>query len=291
MIFLGTAAAECCPDPFCSCAFCENARTTRDARELRRRSALLLDEENLIDFGPDVMSACGAYGVSLAKLKNIFVTHLHEDHFSYWNIAFLLCSLTPPPKPRIFMSEQAAEGLNDILQLLRSSRHAQMAGQIKESEQAISLRTVRPFERIILESGLAVMAVQGNHESFLQGERSLNYLFQKDGHTLFYASDTGRFLPSAYDALREYRLDKLVIEGSFGAKALPEGAGHLDYFSLCDTLEALMAQGTMTRHTRVFVTHIAHHARMSHDEYERKLQERFGEGIQLAYDGLRTCAW
>ena len=69
MLFLGTAAAECCPNPFCSCDFCERIRNSTDSRERRRRSALLLDQENLIDFGPDALSAAALFGIDLSHLK------------------------------------------------------------------------------------------------------------------------------------------------------------------------------------------------------------------------------
>ena len=50
MIFLGTGASEAIPNPFCTCEVCRKARTSRDHREKRGRSAFSIDEENLIDF-------------------------------------------------------------------------------------------------------------------------------------------------------------------------------------------------------------------------------------------------
>lgn len=287
MLFLGTGAAECCPNPFCSCDFCERARTTGDHREKRRRSALLLDGEDIVDFGPDVMAAAGAYGESLAGLRRIFLTHSHEDHFDYFNLTFLAMSRTPPPKPVLYMSRLAAQGLNELMDTLRGSRHPQIAEQVTDCDSLFSVRVLEPYRRVQLEEGFAVTPVQGNHQGFVAGEQSLNYLFERGEKTLLYAADTGRFFEETYRALRDIRLDTLVIEGSFGLQRLPEGAGHLDLYSLGDTLEALLAQGTVGPGTQVLVTHIAHHAQMSHDEYEQRLQQRFGSQVRLAWDGLR----
>src|ERR1700680_3510978 len=54
--FLGTAASEGYPDAFCDCANCRRAREVR-GRSLRRRSAALVNDDLLIDFGPDLMAA------------------------------------------------------------------------------------------------------------------------------------------------------------------------------------------------------------------------------------------
>ena len=76
MIFLGTGASQLIPNPFCDCRVCRYARQANDPREVRRRSALLLDAHTLIDAGPDVPAACNAYGKSLTELKSLFITHM-----------------------------------------------------------------------------------------------------------------------------------------------------------------------------------------------------------------------
>lgn len=60
MIFLGTGAAEMYPNPFCSCEKCERV--------------------TCIDFGPDVLAASQQYNAPLYDLRNIYLSHTHEDH-------------------------------------------------------------------------------------------------------------------------------------------------------------------------------------------------------------------
>ncbi|MBR4222457.1 MAG: hypothetical protein IKR81_14960 [Victivallales bacterium] len=50
---LGSAAAEGWPAMFCSCPACQKARAN-GGKDLRRRTAYLLDEDTLIDYGPDI---------------------------------------------------------------------------------------------------------------------------------------------------------------------------------------------------------------------------------------------
>src|SRR4051812_7715991 len=77
--FLGTAASEGYPDAFCGCANCERARAL-GGPSLRKRSSLLINDDLLIDLGPDVIAASLMHGISLARLRCCLQTHEHEDH-------------------------------------------------------------------------------------------------------------------------------------------------------------------------------------------------------------------
>ena len=79
MKFLGTAAADGLPGPFCACRTCQDAR--RRPERQRMRSMFMLDEKTLIDFGPDLCAACARQGLDMSALDTVFITHTHEDHF------------------------------------------------------------------------------------------------------------------------------------------------------------------------------------------------------------------
>src|SRR5699024_10320179 len=51
--FLGTAAAEAFPDPFCDCDYCEASRIAGGKR-LRLRASALINDDLIIDLGPDL---------------------------------------------------------------------------------------------------------------------------------------------------------------------------------------------------------------------------------------------
>lgn len=286
MQFLGTAAAECYPNPFCDCPACQRARQSADHRLKRRRSSFLLDENNLLDFNADVMAACGEFGVSLCRLRNVFITHLHEDHFDYWNVAFLLMSAGKPGPINIYVSQEGYDGLMPLLEQMKQLPHTQMTDQLKQMEKVCRFVPVKPFETF--ETGAwRVTPVRGNHDSFFNGERSLLYLFENGQSSLLYATDTGRFVPQTLDYLKNKPLSTLIIEGSFGATILPKDAGHLDIESLCETIDLLEQQGTVTPQTGIYITHIAHWSKYGFDEFQDILQRRYGKRIWLAYDGLR----
>jgi ribonuclease BN (tRNA processing enzyme) len=77
--FLGTAAANAFPEAFCKCRNCVQARTL-GGPSLRKRSAALINNDLLIDLGPDIMAAPHMHGCSLDQVRYCLQTHPHADH-------------------------------------------------------------------------------------------------------------------------------------------------------------------------------------------------------------------
>lgn len=80
LTFLGTAASPSMPLAFCRCENCRTARRL-GGRNLRRRSSALVNDDLLIDLGPDAPGAAFALGLDLADVQLCLQTHFHEDHF------------------------------------------------------------------------------------------------------------------------------------------------------------------------------------------------------------------
>ncbi len=79
LTFLGTAAANAFPEAFCKCNNCLAARS-EGGRSLRKRSAALINNDLLIDLGPDIMSASQLHQVDLTNVQYSLQTHPHADH-------------------------------------------------------------------------------------------------------------------------------------------------------------------------------------------------------------------
>lgn len=287
MIFLGTAAAELIPNPFCECELCKEARSSEDSRNRRRRSALLLDENNLIDIGPDVPQACSEFGISLSQLRNIFVTHAHDDHFSFSSLFGIKTSTTPPPHLRIFM---ASWTLKRIMNLEAPARLAGFS-QIDLFKDIYA----KNFDFIGLDPGityeidnLKVTPLKTIHQAQFEDEFALNYIFERNGKALLYASDTGIYPEETFRILSKFKIDTLVIEGTRGLGDFPITSGHLTYVSLNIMIDKMKQLGVMNNLTRIFVTHISHKAKMSHSQYDSRLKSDFGQNASVAYDGLEV---
>lgn len=287
MLFLGTGASEMFPNPMCGCEACRKALRSSDPREKRCRSAALFDGETMIDCGPDTISACVRYGASLEGLKRIFLTHSHSDHFCTTTLENLQMCITEAPRPEIYLSRAAYEGL--------MAHWGDMERQDPVLFKKIYGRwpaycTFVPMELYTDYSfgDLTVSAVEGRHNGFYKGENSLNYLFRKDGQTTFYACDTGRFFPETFEYLKNFRLDRMVVELAFGAATLPHDAGHMTLESLKETLEQLKSQGTVDDKTEILATHIGHKGLLLHEACDEALRSIWSGNIRTAYDGLEV---
>ena len=77
--YLGTGAAEGIPALFCHCDICNYARKMK-GKNIRTRAQLLIDNELLIDFGPDTLMHSIQYDIELANILYCLITHTHDDH-------------------------------------------------------------------------------------------------------------------------------------------------------------------------------------------------------------------
>lgn len=286
MLFLGTGAAELFPNPFCSCKTCQMAFASDDTHNHRRRSAILLDEENLIDCGPDMLNACIEFNAPLMRLKNIFITHLHDDHIDFRALNNLYMCSGPAPHLNMFMSPEAYAGLRRLksdIDTLDYTSAKRITDQILKDCDFIPLK---PFMEYLIDD-MTVSAVYGRHGGQFTEEKSLNYLFKKNGETTFLAFDTGLFHEETFEYLSGKRVDLMVIDGTFGSAPVGESCRHLNLQNLQRTVDRLVMQGTLYEKSRIVVTHIGHKGLLLHDEYDSIIKKMFGNRASVAYDGMR----
>ena len=78
--YLGTAASEGLPAPFCTCPVCQKARQ-EGGKSVRTRTQALVDESLLIDFPPDTYLHWLRNNFDFLKVTDLLVTHSHMDHW------------------------------------------------------------------------------------------------------------------------------------------------------------------------------------------------------------------
>lgn len=78
--YLGTAASEGVPALFCNCKYCKKARKL-GGKNIRTRSQTMINDDLLVDFGPDTYLHVLQNGINLLDIKNVLITHCHQDHF------------------------------------------------------------------------------------------------------------------------------------------------------------------------------------------------------------------
>jgi phosphoribosyl 1,2-cyclic phosphate phosphodiesterase len=265
--FLGTAASEGYPVPFCACANCEGARR-EGGRSLRKRSHALVDDALLIDLCPDLISSCQQHGVSLASVRYVLQTHEHDDHLD----PILLTLRTP------HYGVHGAPSLNVF-----GSRGALAKAELDAAAaQKLDLRThpVEPFQSFAV-GPYQVTSVLAAHAP--EKMTALLYLIERGSKSGFYATDTGPFGEETWAALARFGrpVDLLAMDHTFGFAK--QSSGHLNAEQFVEQLERMRSIGVVGPGTRVLAHHIAHHSNPPHDELSRLLGAK---GYAAAYDGL-----
>lgn len=285
-IFLGTGASEGIPAAFCNCPTCTRAREF-GGRNIRYRSSFLIDEENIIDLGPDFYHQVTENRLNMIGLRNIFVTHSHEDHISIPELGTRSSAIPNPEQTvNIYGSEKALGFIHDMMLRYLPSENR------KKPNHCFSLyrfQALKPFETYFID-GLTVVPIESSHYGTAPDELGMNYLItDRASRRFLYACDTGWYGENSWDYLRnnEIKPDYLVIECTYGTWELPyHSPGHLDYANLRLFLEKMSELGCITTETPVYVTHISHLNAHGYDEMRAYFNSLPWNLIQ-AYDGMR----
>jgi phosphoribosyl 1,2-cyclic phosphate phosphodiesterase len=277
-IFLGTAASEGYPDAFCGCENCEKARQV-GGPSLRKRSAALIDNELLIDFGPDLMAASMVHGVSLAKVRYCLQTHEHSDHLepSNFHSRSPLSGVMDAPRLHYYASQNA---LARAARILRSEDPGTGLYDPAINERLnLNVYAVEPFQSFSVGS-YQVLSLKANHAN---ETTAMLYLIERAGRVIFYGTDTGEMPPETWDALAYFgkACDLVVLDHTFGFKK--RSSGHMNAEQFLEQVARLREIGLLRESSRIFATHIGHHSNPTHPELVTFAAQH---GYEVAYDGL-----
>jgi len=281
MRFLGTSAGEGIPTPFCECDICRNART-KGGPEKRLRSSLRLSERVAIDLGADFVAAAANLGESLYPLEHLLYTHTHEDHFNYHLIWTRFVARRKLDRPlNIYFTGDAYSVLERFFfaSPLTAGRE-----QYTRPQDVCFHRLEFLGEHAI--DGMTVVPLRGNHRTNIE-PNSANYLFRfADGRTLYYGLDTGYYLDETFEYLKNVKLDVLISECTAPMPGPERSREHLNLTACLAVIDRLLAQGTVSPTTKVYLTHIAPvgwtHAQLC--DYLAALDRPYR--VTVAFDGL-----
>ncbi|MCK4828953.1 MBL fold metallo-hydrolase [bacterium] len=276
--FLGTAAANAFPEPFCSCDNCRAARF-EGGKSLRKRSAALINDDLLIDLGPDIMSASQLHQVDLTQVKYCLQTHPHADHL---DLSHLLSrspgfGVVGAPVLHFYASAETLERANQTFR--RDLSGHDLISAESQDELNLELHQIEPMKP--LEIGpYRVIAFPANHA---HGLGAMLYSIQYEGRNIFYGTDTASLFEETWQALREYGLqfDLVVLDHTYGPEE--KGSDHLSALQLAEHVQRMRDEGYLSHRDRAFATHIAHEGNPPHSELVEFAKQH---GYEVAYDGL-----
>jgi phosphoribosyl 1,2-cyclic phosphate phosphodiesterase len=277
--FLGTSGANAYPEAFCNCPNCEQARK-EGGRSLRKRSSLLVNDDLLIDLGPDIMPAAQIHGAPLTNVRYCIQTHPHADHLdvSHFISRSPILGVKNAPRLHFYASEETLTFANEAF-----IHNVWDKGLLTAEQQEVLNCKCLPLllyhpEKI---GNYTVTAFRANHAP---GLGAYLYAIETDNHTIFYGSDTGVFFEETWQKMHEMNLqyDVVILEHTMGLKAKSDF--HLNAQQVVAHINRMKSEGLMKENTLAYATHIAHDANPSYSEL---VQYASQFGYKIAYDGLR----
>jgi phosphoribosyl 1,2-cyclic phosphate phosphodiesterase len=276
--FLGTAAPNAYPEPFCTCDNCQQARML-GGPSIRKRAAALINDDLLIDLGPDVLTAANLYQRPLSRVRYCLQTHAHSDHLdtSHFFSRSPSYGVVGAPRLHFYASpgtlRQAARRLERDCApagFLDPEVGASLNVHIHQIE-ALQSFSVGPYQ---------VTAFPANHDPVVE---PLLYAVQTDGYALFYGTDTDALPEETWRGFHRHhlRFDLVILDHTYGTSKT--ASDHMSAHQFIEHIARMREEGLLAANARAFATHIAHDANPPHPELVSFAAQH---NYEIAYDGL-----
>ena len=276
--FLGTSAANAYPEAFCKCDNCMRARALGGA-SLRKRSSILINDDLLVDLGPDIMTASQMHGCSLSNVRYCLQTHPHADHLdlSHLNSRSPGYGVIGAPRLHFYASKETLQRAAQTFE--RDLDDYNLLSPDAEKRLNLEIHTVEPFEPFTFD-GYRVTAFPSNHAPEIG---ALLYSVEQGDKAIFYATDTANLPLETWQAFYDFkmRFDLVILDHTYGPDQ--QGNDHLSAHQVIEHVTRMRKEGFLKPNARVFATHIAHEGNPPHPDLVA-----FGEknGYEIAFDGL-----
>lgn len=248
---------------------------------LRRPAQAMIYPDILVDFYD--AAQLGAFGIPRDQIKHLFITHAHWDHFQPLRILEFAQSLSHQ------LQVYGNRTVIDALRFADTYDFDRTTGRFLERDKKTDINLhVLELDQSYEVGHTEISAVHANHgidksENMIMDLECLNYVFQRDGKSVFYGLDSSYPFPLTVQFLKKFRFDVAVFDATFGQWPIDAvKSGHHNLPMVVETVQELRDEGIIEDSTVLAASHIALAEVKPHDE----LVEDFSEHrIILAYDG------
>lgn len=271
---LGTAAIGY-PLAFCNCENCKDARLHK-GKSIRKRASVLINDDLIIDLGPDTQTAMTMYEKDMSQIKYLLQTHIHTDHYDEG----LLCTRIPymamkgHNKLEIYAHPNCLKIMSEKVAAYENADFLTEKGSNKLNIHSNSLDSGD-----IVEFGdYKVKAIECVHDV---KNGSLLYVISQNNKNIFYATDTPTLTEKALKQLSGIKFDVIIMDHTFGN--VEYSFSHLNEKLFIEQIEKLREMNCIDCNTQIYGTHISHDGMGYHEVIEKRA---ISNGYNIAYDGM-----
>ena len=270
--YLGTAAAEGIPALFCMCDTCREAKE-KGGRNIRTRSQALINDELLIDFGPDSYAHFLTYKYPLEDITNVLITHNHEDHFYLNELEYRrpgYASKTKDGPLHVYGTLPIVQRINEL-----NKTFEQYCKGVLEPHEVIPFV---PFKVLNYD----ITPLKATHDE--KACPVIYHIKSKDA-SILYSHDTGWYCDDTWNYLAtlDRPLDFISIDCTGALLIGWKYGGHLSLDGVVDVKAKLEEIKAIDKHTKFVINHFSHNG---HANYDLLVKEASKYGIEVSYDGM-----
>lgn len=222
----------------------------------RRFTSIMINDDLMIDCNDETLDFIEKNSCDTSNVKNLLITHTHEDHCSVFAIN------------RLFGKDAT----------LFCDKDANLEEDLKSVQKVIPLYTptrVGKYE---------VIAVAANHSVSNSDEQPLNYIISDGEKRMFWGCDGAWLLNQTWHEMKKYKYDLIVLDGTLG---MAEGDYRIfehNNLRMITEMSATFRQLKLLNDGgKMMISHMSRQAHKSHDELGAYLKKY---DITAAFDGL-----
>ena len=241
----------------------------------------MINDDLLVDIGPDIAAASFEYGLSLAGIGVCLQTHPHEDHL---DTGFILSRHAE--YGTLVSRDLLLVGSGDTLRAVdemvcQKSEYGSIFDPETQSALRLNPRTIAPFETCTAGD----YRVTGYPASHGVDRGYVLYSIEQGRHAVFYGTDTSILSNEAWEHLRRQRTkyDVVILDHTYGIGLDSRPEDHLASRDVIAHAHRFRESGLLKDTGVVYATHLSHEGNLEHDELDEYARER---GYRVAYDGL-----
>ncbi len=272
---LGSGGGLGIPNPFCNCVSCESARAD-GGKSLRNAPAVLVNDDLLIDCGPDVINCVKMQKRTLNGLRTLAITHRHSDHLDPWffwarrgvvNTDLPLLTVYSPPDVMGYVLDFYENVIG-----WSSDQFQEHTRTIWRPVQAGQMKIVGRYRLSFFP------ATHGseNLKALLVGVRDARAAY-------LHCYDTGPLDEAAWTHLAQHAFDLVAIDACIGLQQDYENPDHMTAAQVVETIQRMRDTRILKQGGAALATHFVHQDVGRHDELVAHYEP---QGIMVAYDGL-----